>query len=263
MINADAEKVFGCKLEVSHIVTVGCSWTYCQGLPDILNQGWPALVARELNIPLVNLAVPGSGNDGIHRRTYEYIYENLPTGSKPLVIIGWSQYWRREGWYNHGVNNSQYNDYQGILLPKNKPSDYYEYTVLEYWNEEDFFRKTLLYKLSLINLLENHNIPFLMTEMADPGYFSYEELMRKFPEMNAGMKNSMKNYYEITRGFPKLPCGHEGIEANKIFATETINEIQNRFGKLTYVNKPYLHLHDYIKKSKTHQVHPEWCEFTL
>ena len=80
-------------MDISHIVTIGCSFTYCQGLP--IFQGWPALVANALDCPLVNLGIPGVGNDNIHRRLYEYIYNDLLIyNSKPLVIIAWTQPWR-------------------------------------------------------------------------------------------------------------------------------------------------------------------------
>ena len=262
VINAVVGKVLGCKLEVSHIVTVGCSWTYCQGLPDILNQGWPALIAKRFNIPLVNLAVPGIGNDSIHRKTYEYVYENLPTGSKPFVIIGWSQYWRREGWHNSFKNDKDYQDYRPIIFPDNKPTNSYQHAVLDYWNEEDFFRKTILYKLSLMNLLKNHNIPYLMGDMVCREA-SHDALTQKYSDICNRITNTLQNICEITHNYAKLPCGHESIEGNIAIADYVIKQIQNRFDNLTHVDMDYLHLRDYIKNSKTHQIHPEWCEFTL
>ena len=63
-------------LEISHLVVNGCSFTYCQGLESPNTQGWPALLAKKLNVPVVNLAAPGSSNDGIYRRTYDYFYND-------------------------------------------------------------------------------------------------------------------------------------------------------------------------------------------
>ena len=56
-------------MEISHLVVNGCSFTRCQGItnPDI--DGWPALLAKKLNVPVVNLAKNGSGCDGIYLRT--------------------------------------------------------------------------------------------------------------------------------------------------------------------------------------------------
>lgn len=251
-----AERVLEYSVNISHLVTVGCSFTYCQGLPDILNQGWPALLARKLNIPVVNLAVPGIGNDAIHRITYEYIYQNLPTNSKPLVIVAWSQYWRREAWYK------EKNDYNIISFPDESPKDHYQYALLENWSEEDFFRKTTLYKLSLVNLLKNHNIPFLITDFTAE-YDIDHNTRQKYTEMTSGIKNSIKNFFEITAHLPKLPCGHHGIEAQKELSEYTFSEIKNNFGYITPIDKPFLKLQEYITQSKNHQRHPIWCDFTL
>jgi hypothetical protein len=86
VIAVDAEKVSGFKLKITHVVTIGCSWTYCQGLDSPSTQGWPALVAKKLNVPLVNLAVPGVGNDFIHRVSHEYIYKNYSYISSDSII---------------------------------------------------------------------------------------------------------------------------------------------------------------------------------
>lgn len=255
-IDVVAERASGYDMEVSHIVTIGCSWTYCQGLPDIINQGWPALVARKFNIPLVNLAVPGIGNDAIHRKTYEYVHENLPYNNKPFFIIGWSQFWRRESWQR------RLNDYGVISFPKNKVDNPDQQALLENWSEEDFFRRTILNKLSLISLFENKNIPFLMTDIACSEK-AHIELTKKYQLMCDGIKNHMQNFSEITCNLPKLPCGHENIEGNVTLANYTIDEIKNKFDNLTHLDITYLKLYDYIKNSKTHQVHPEWCDFVL
>jgi hypothetical protein len=61
-------------MDITHLVVNGCSWTYCQGLEDPKNQGWPKLLADQLGCEVVNLAIPGTGNDTIHRRTYEYVH---------------------------------------------------------------------------------------------------------------------------------------------------------------------------------------------
>ena len=85
-------------MQVSHLVVNGCSWTYGSELDSPEEESWPKLVANKLGIPVVNLAIPGSGNDSILRRTSEYLFQNLAFNSKPLVIIAWSQITRREGW---------------------------------------------------------------------------------------------------------------------------------------------------------------------
>jgi hypothetical protein len=138
-------------MDVSHIVTVGCSFTYCQGLDDKLETGWPALVAKHFNAQLTNLAMPGIGNDTMHRRTYEYISENLKfQNSKPLVIVAWSQVNRHEQWYKQRQGDPMYDDYDDyhlIPIPDKVPKDDYEKVFLDHYDDANFYRKTLIYKL--------------------------------------------------------------------------------------------------------------------
>jgi len=81
-------------LEISHLVVNGDSFTYCQGLENPMEVGWPALLAKKLNVPVVNLALRGSNNNSIVRRTYEYFY--MDKNTKPFYIIGFSHATREE-----------------------------------------------------------------------------------------------------------------------------------------------------------------------
>lgn len=83
-------------IEISHLVVNGCSLTYCQELEDPKAQGWPALLAKKLGVPVVNLAYCGSGNDGIARRSMEYFYKDKKFNNKPFYIHAWSYLARRE-----------------------------------------------------------------------------------------------------------------------------------------------------------------------
>ena len=86
-------------VKLSHLVVNGCSFTYCQGLENPAEQGWPALLANKLKVPVVNLAIPGSGNDAIFRRTYEYFYLNKKHNNFPLFINVWSFSGSREEFF--------------------------------------------------------------------------------------------------------------------------------------------------------------------
>ena len=268
----DAGKVSECKLEITHLVTVGCSWTYCQGLENITRDGWPGLVARELNIPLVNLGTPGVGNDNIHRRTYEYLYQNLPTNSNPLFIIAWSQPWRKEAWFEgHGTAPIKrlFSEYNVVSMPEDKPQNHYESALLENWDEEDFYRKTLLHKLSLINLFKANNVPYLMTNFCS--HLPPIKVMNKINTHYGNMWDTMINdpgkitdFYKISNELPKLPCGHEGIEGNRVIADYSISEIKKHFTDYNFVNhKPYLSLDHFLLGQKYSKKFPEWCDFKL
>ena len=144
----DAGKVLEFKMDVSHIVTVGCSFTYCQGLDDKLEIGWPALVAKHFNAQLTNLAQPGIGNDAIYRRTCEYICNNLQfENSKPLIIIAWSQIDRHEQWYRRRIPDPMFNDYHLVSKPNTSlPQDLYQQIYLNHYDEVNFYRKTHFFK---------------------------------------------------------------------------------------------------------------------
>lgn len=66
------------------------------------NTHWPTYgeyVSRSLNLPIYNIAYPGSNNDRILRSTIEKVLELKNQNFTPLVIIGWSFVRRLEVWY--------------------------------------------------------------------------------------------------------------------------------------------------------------------
>jgi hypothetical protein len=220
-------------IEATHLVVNGCSWTYGHGLPDPKTQAWPALLAQHLNLPLVNLAIPGSGNDTIHRRTHEYIFQNLPTGSKPIVVIAWSQSHRKEEWYQKDRS------YRGIGRPQDSENlDDYQKILLENWNEDVADQRTLLYKMSLKNLFENFKIPYIMSD-----YCAYVRRLGRskldYPvESYRQMINTIYDQYhvasfeELGSRLPKLPCGHDGPEAQRIIGNYSFKKITELYGNV-------------------------------
>ena len=228
--------------EITHLVTNGCSFTYCQGLDNPREQGWPALVAKKLGVPLVNLALKGCGNDSIHRRTYEYVYENLPTGSKPLVIIGWSQYWRQEQWFNifPGAKAPfKIDDYKLISMPEDKPRGPEEKNLLDHWNYENFYRRTMLYKLSLSNLFKTFNIPYIMSDYScDFKYQGLAESRSKLPNMvnsTRFLEENTMSFADVTKDSPKLSCGHDGVEAQIVLSDFIMNELNRVHGDIRVI----------------------------
>lgn len=266
----DAGKVSEFKMDISHIVTIGCSFTFCQGLDDKLETGWPALVAKQFNAQLTNLGMPGIGNDTIHRRTYEYITENLKfENSKPLVIIAWSQIERHEQWYHEREGNPMFDDYHLIARPETtSPDDLYQRVYLEHYDEINFYRKTLLYKLSLFSLLENLGIPYITTD-----YMSLDrnEKIEKVEKNFAGFaKKVNENPYhiedlsDITRWSPKLPCGHDTAESMIPVSNYVITKIKELYPSINFRNDiQHLRLIDFIKTDKYHKKFPDWCHFVL
>jgi hypothetical protein len=266
----DAGKVSEYKMDVSHIVTIGCSFTYCQGLDDKLETGWPALVAKHFNSQLINLAMPGIGNDTIYRRIYEYICENLKfENSEPLVIVAWSQIERHEQWYHELYSNPMFDDYHLVARPESTtPDDLYQQAYLEHYDEINFYRKTLLYKLSLFSLLESLGIPYITTD-----YMSLDrnEKIIKVEKDFAGMaKRVNENPFRIedlsiiNEFKPKLPCGHETAEGMIPISNYVITKIKELHTNINFRNDiQHLGLNDFIKTGKYHNKFPEWCDFKL
>lgn len=234
-------------MDITHLVVNGCSWTYCYGLDDQKSQGWPALVAKELGIPVVNIAFPGSGNDSINRRNYEYVYENLPTQSKPLFLIFWTQSWRREAWYNTGAAG-----YRGVHPAAN--NDEHEKALVEHWNEEDFVRRALLHKLSSINLFKTYNIPFLTADFAREDISIVDTAI----DMKKALDNEKCHLVRddislgIINSYPKLPCKHDGIEAQKETAKWWIKQIHDNFSPIGAIKGDFLSLDKYIIQKSNH-----------
>lgn len=260
----DAEKVSEFKLEITHLVTIGCSFTYCQGLTSPSTQGWPALVAKKLNVPLVNLALPGVGNDFIHRVSHEYIYRNLPTNSKPLFVVAWSQYWRWEQWVKEHYGNTRYDDYAPFMLP-NKSNKKFEF-YFENFNDRNCYRKTFLYKLSLMNLFKVMNIPYMMTEYANDMDAEHDFLkdLTYMTDIIDSDIYKIEGFYKISQdGQPKLPCGHDGEKTQITIASYTLSQIDRLFPNLSIIDGEFFTLSQFSKTSNYHQKFPEWCKFKL
>lgn len=265
-----AEKVSEFNVNISHIVTVGCSFTYCQGLDDKLETGWPALVAKHFNAALTNLAMPGVGNDTIHRRTYEYIFNNLKfENSKPLVIVAWSQIDRHEQWYQQRQNDPMFNNYHLVSKPDDSnPVDLYQKVYLQHYDERNFYRKTLLNKLSLINLFKSFDIPYLMTNyMSLDQNENTTQVDKEFFNMSDQVQTDpyrIMDLCDLTRDKIKLSCGHETAENMIPVSNYVIESVKRLHPNISFKNEiNHLRLIDFIKTDKYHKKFPEWCHFTL
>lgn len=243
-------------MKVSHLVVAGCSWTYCQGLESPQTQGWPALVSKALGVPVVNLALPGLGNDAIHRRTYEYAFEDH--GTNPLFIICWSQLWRREAWCRKLYNPKSVDGYNIIGFPNNNPNNNLERALLDTWNEEDFYRKWILYSLSIDSLFRSKNIPYYTSFFSDDIYSSNQEIVNdvklRFNGANTHLKNygnRLQDFHQIANDYPKTHCGHEGVEGNIAIANYLIPMLKH----VVPVSSSYLTLKEFENKADPHGAH--------
>lgn len=252
-------------MEITHLVVAGCSWTYCQGLDDPKTQGWPAFLARKLEVPVVNLALPGLGNDAIHRRTYEYFFQDLPNNSKPLYVIAWSQTWRREAWCRElyaGPTVKNKSGYSIIAMPDDMPQNNVEKALLDTWSEEDFYRKTMLARLSIDSLFKSKNIPHATSFFFDPENEHTPPIRKKYQSIVDYLDNNTglirPYFYEVTSPYPNLPCGHEGYESMPVLADHVYDYLMKMYHEITPVTGKFMSLKEFDDVDTTGFVESVW-----
>jgi hypothetical protein len=228
-------------LEISHLVTNGCSYTYCQGLYDPPVQGWPRLLADKLGVPIVNLGDPGSSNDGIVRRTYNYFYKNFNRNCKPLYIIAMSQAMRREEYYaeypHNATNSEKINDYMYLAAyDENDPLSKALYSQMD--ETGMCFSQERKYRLwaSLINLFKAHNNPYFIGDyMPDNDSKIHQFMTSRFSELYNYVNHDPFQLGQLSRFsdgniYPKAKDGsHDGPEAQVALADFVYNKIIEKY----------------------------------
>lgn len=236
-------------LEISHLVVNGCSFTYCQGLYDPPNEGWPRLLANKLGVPVVNLAVPGSSNDGIHRRTYDYYYKNLPTGSKPFFVIAMSMNIRTEA-YVTDDSYEKVNDYVNLAATDHLAISKAFYSHMDEKGICYSQGRKLRYWASLLNLFDSTNTPYLSTDyMPDRSQSTQDFVRKEYHTLDNFIKthpNTLRNFCEITANYPRaLDNGHDGPEAQVVLADYVYNQLIKRYGEVKPITAPYISLKNF------------------
>ena len=152
------------------ILTNGCSFTECLDLPD-QTQSWPQLIAKQLEMPVTNLAIGGGSNDRIMRTTQEFLY----TSEKPnLVIIGWTSYTRCE----LSTYNGQYirltpggSLIEDISLHNNPDVNMlHDLYYRDCYNEYLSLKKLLVNAITLGKLLDSMRIPYVFFNAVDDNH---------------------------------------------------------------------------------------------
>lgn len=237
-------------LEISHLVVNGCSFTYCQGLDKPHERGWPAILGRLLNVPVVNLAMGGSGNDSICRRTYEYFYKDH-RDNKPFYITALSGSARKEEFYTK-YQDTQVNDFISLRLdfPDTKPDNYeYEHVIHMNYNVKE--RLKLMYAAQLINLFKSNNLNYFITDFMptrDIDVINYINKNHKnLSDHFYKDKNKILNFTQIVRRLKSLPCGHVAEVGNIAIANYLYEELLKRYKKIIPVESPYLKLIDFYE----------------
>jgi hypothetical protein len=274
-------------IEISHLVVDGCSLTFCQGLEKPHVDGWPALLAKRIGVPVVNLALGGASNDGIHRRTYDYVYKSIDFYKKtniqanPFYIIALTFAGRREEYFKNYYNWNDKDRYYTLDLNPdmdklfdiidNKKTDresvaaYVEYGYLLNFDLSAAHLKKLHYWASLVNLFKQNNINYGMGDYIP----TYEEdvvakMITRYKPLHDFIYNDTNNYGDfakVTRSSDKLKCGHDGPESQKILADYLYNKIIETHGEI--VVKPLTSIYKlkqfyFTEPSFTQAIFSEW-----
>jgi len=245
--------------EITHLVTVGCSFTYCQALYDPPNEGWPKLVADKLGVPIVNLAIPGSGNDGIHRRTFEYFYKNLTTNSKPLFIVAMSQNTRREE-YLINFAKEKIQDYHTISFLDTEETTLVAKPIFEQLDDVGILKsevRKLIYWDSIINLFKSHSIPYLTSDyFPDKSSNTRDYINQNYIGLRSRVDTDvcrLKDFSEITSCYPKaLDKAHHGKQAQVVLADFIYEQLVSIYGEIKAIQGNFLSLKDYPTEYKRH-----------
>ena len=247
-------------LEISHLVTSGCSFTYCQGLEDPATQGWPALLARKLNVPVVNLAVMGSGNDSIYRRTAEYFYINKNKNNKPFFIIAFSSALRREEFLSD-YKGRKVGDFRTLACYGYEPIERAIYEQIDQNGLYFMERRKLLNWLSIINMFKANNTNYFTTNYMTDHEQSIMLIKNNYPNLFDTCyldNNKIHDFHLLTRSLDKTTCQHDGLEAQHVVADYCYNMILEKYTKIIPIQSDYIDLKNYVANIDASPLNGPW-----
>ena len=238
-------------IDISHLVVIGCSLAYCQGLESPQTQGWPALVANKLGVPVVNLSGKGAGNDKIMRRLFEYHNLNSPYGNNPFYIISFSHANRREEYMEHKK------DYAIVdMHPDAAYSEHEDFSrpCLINYHQGVLSRRKLMLQSYILSFLKQNNLNYVTTDYLPDHHSDIDEyikpILSNIYEEVYSDKYRMRNLIEISDKYPRLPCMHASLEAHEPLANYVSSKIIELYGDVKYTEQQYVKLVDYAEHYK-------------
>ena len=240
-------------LEISHLVVNGCSYTYGQGIDNPIKDAWASIVARELGVPLVNLARPGQGNSPIQRRTLEYFFKDLYNYNNPFYIHAYSQSARQEIYVStDGVGNIT----QSYVLLDSSAKDNITEQEKEVLIHSDSYKYRLLEKgkweiwASINAILDTYNVNHFSTnympqtdgdirEWMETNFFSLKSEVDTHP-------SRLQDFNGITMDLVKTPCLHETEEGHIMIADYILSQIHKNYDTIEVKELPHAVLSDIL-----------------
>jgi lysophospholipase L1-like esterase len=217
------------------LVTNGCSMTRGAELADPATQAWPALLAKNLGIPHVNLARDGSSNRRIVRTTAARLHRVTSDASvapdEVLVLVLWTDTGRHEFYKLGPQHTAPENDavdegWEDIgpwrQSQRHRPScAYYDHL----WSNDGQIANLYLDWLLLDRYFQyaGYRARYAFAgpacpPVSGPGrwFASQLPLFATFGDLptKAGM-----TFSDIARGHPVGPGGHPLAEGHQLFAT--------------------------------------------
>jgi len=209
------------------IVSFGCSLTSGTDLPDSIFENkfptpsqltWPALVSKRLGLGYIIRAQGGTGNLAISDRVYKNIH-NFTDPSR-FFIVNWTFIDRFDYSDPGGMHfNSGFRDF--CTCRPNESDDLSKFYYRNFYSEYRDKLVNLMYIRSIINVLENHKIKFVMTAIDD---LLWEQRWHAPPHITE-LQDEIRPYildfegrnflaWSRHRGFEISPAGHPLEEAH-------------------------------------------------
>ena len=211
----------------------GCSFIYGSDLPDEIilpgsrasNYSWPALIADQTGLTYECYARPGTGNLRILERIIE---QSISNNSSDLFVIGWT--WiDRFDYYN---NN---NDINYTIMPMqntNLANFYYKNVHSQYRDK----LTTLIHIRSAVDLLQQKQIPFIMTCMDNLIFETEWHTSQAIKDLQEYVTPYITNFDNKTflewsqeNNFPISPTLHPLKEAHQAGAKLMLSKIKSHF----------------------------------
>lgn len=233
-------------INISHIVVIGCSLSYGQGLNNIKQDSWAGVLAKKLNVPIVNLSTRGGGNDRIMRRLFEYHALDSNNDNNPLYVIAFSHSSRREEYFVELNNYSVVDMHEALegATPEN-----FSFPCVHNYDSFISARKKLMIRSYILDFFKANDTKYLVTDFMPDHEDELEQLSTLYPkpyEKIYSDKFRLEDLREISIKYPRLPCGHDDVEANSEIANYVYDELIARHGSANVTDMKFATLKDYI-----------------